>query len=320
MNYLKKQFLFVFLFFILSNSFCQDKITVTQSKLSLNSTIIEPFSGKDSINYKTRQKIFWYSSATAYTGLSIGLYHAWYKNYFGPKFHFFNDNNEWLQIDKVGHFYTTYQLSQGMYQSLKWAGLNNNKSLLYSSLISFGYMSTIEVFDGFSDSWGASVGDISANVMGVGMFLLNQHRQSFVQVKFSYHPTHFAQYRPNVLGSNAAERFIKDYNGQTYWLNLNIQKMTGAKKIPAWIDLSFGYGATGMIGGDANPTVDEQNNPYPAFQRHRQYYLSLDINPKQMKIKNKFLKTLVGSFNYIKIPFPALKYENKSFSLEPFYF
>jgi hypothetical protein len=37
-----------------------------------------------------------------------GLYFLWYQDYQGKKFHVFNDNSEWLQVDKVGHATTSY--------------------------------------------------------------------------------------------------------------------------------------------------------------------------------------------------------------------
>src|SRR4051812_42271731 len=44
------------------------------------------------------------TEATLYAGSLIGLNELWYKNYPRSSFHFFNDNKEWLQMDKVGHF------------------------------------------------------------------------------------------------------------------------------------------------------------------------------------------------------------------------
>ncbi len=45
----------------------------------------------------------------------VGLYSAWYSNYPQTNFHFFNDNNEWKQVDKVGHAYSAYIESYGKY-------------------------------------------------------------------------------------------------------------------------------------------------------------------------------------------------------------
>ena len=57
------------------------------------------FTPSDTFN----QKRFNYAlgiSATTYTGFSIGLYHAWYKQYPQGKFRLFNDGGEWNNLDK----------------------------------------------------------------------------------------------------------------------------------------------------------------------------------------------------------------------------
>src|SRR4051812_36262005 len=35
--------------------------------------------------------------------ISTGLYFLWYRKHPRSRFHFFNDNAEWLQVDKIGH-------------------------------------------------------------------------------------------------------------------------------------------------------------------------------------------------------------------------
>jgi hypothetical protein len=47
----------------------------------------------------------------------------------------------------------------------------------------------------------------------------------------SLHLTDYASKRPDVLGSNL-ERTIKDYNGQTYWLSVNLHSFFKQSKIP----------------------------------------------------------------------------------------
>ncbi|HVZ98292.1 MAG TPA: hypothetical protein VG847_15520, partial [Chitinophagaceae bacterium] len=34
---------------------------------------------------------------------TLGLQYLWYKKFPHSRFHFFNDNNEWLNMDKIGH-------------------------------------------------------------------------------------------------------------------------------------------------------------------------------------------------------------------------
>ncbi|OJU23360.1 MAG: hypothetical protein BGN92_03335 [Sphingobacteriales bacterium 41-5] len=52
-----------------------------------------------------------------------------------------------------------------------------------------GFLTVIEILDGFSNKWGFSWGDMAANVFGAGMFqgqqlLWNEQRIKF---KFSFH-------------------------------------------------------------------------------------------------------------------------------------
>ena len=85
--------------------------------------------------------------ALAYTGLSL----AWYKDYPRTKFHFFNDNHEWAQIDKAGHFLGGYSGGRGMIALFKWSGLSQKKAAIYGGLIGGMALVPIEVLDGFAD-------------------------------------------------------------------------------------------------------------------------------------------------------------------------
>ncbi|MFZ1847952.1 MAG: hypothetical protein WAU12_13630, partial [Saprospiraceae bacterium] len=71
-------------------------------------------------------------TATGLTGYGIGmvlLSKAWYKNRLTSDFHFFNDNGEWLQIDKVGNVYSAYTDSRIVYNMYKWAGVRESKAV-----------------------------------------------------------------------------------------------------------------------------------------------------------------------------------------------
>jgi len=86
-----------------------------------------------------------------------GLYFAWYKNYPQSSFHLFNDNNEWMHMDKIGHATTAYYISMIGYNSYCWAGLSSQKATIYGSLRSMAYLLNIEILDGFSSQWGFSL-------------------------------------------------------------------------------------------------------------------------------------------------------------------
>ncbi len=58
-----------------------------------------------------------------YTGTMIGLHQLWYKNEPSTVFHYFNDNEQWLFMDKVGHSMTSYYVGKVGYNTLRWSGV-----------------------------------------------------------------------------------------------------------------------------------------------------------------------------------------------------
>lgn len=129
---------------------------------------------QDSIRYPKRIALV-AGSNLALGGGSVALLSAvWYSDYPKSDFHFFNDGSNWLQMDKVGHAYTAYQLSKAEFEAWRWAGLSNNKATYLSSGIAWGYQFSVEVLDGVSSEWGFSVPDLCANTAGIGLFMAQQ--------------------------------------------------------------------------------------------------------------------------------------------------
>ncbi|MEI6122861.1 MAG: DUF2279 domain-containing protein [Bacteroidota bacterium] len=252
--------------------------------------------------------------ASLYAATIFGLNDLWYKKYDRSAFHFFNDGKEWQQMDKIGHAMTASTISSFCYYSYRWSGVKHKPALLYGCAVGLSYMTAIEILDGYSEGWGFSVPDMIANIAGTSFFLTQQllWKRQYMKMKISYHPTQFAQYRPNELGANGVQRFLKDYNGQTHWLSVGSSLFVPKKsKFPRWICISFGYGAEGMLGGFSNPTINDKGQPLPTFERYRQFYLSFDVDFSTIKTKSKFVRLLLLAVNAIKIPFPALEYNTK---------
>ena len=65
----------------------------------------------DTLNQKRLKTLVISEAAIGATAL-IGLNQLWYKDYPKSSFHFINDNNQWLQMDKLGHMYSTYHLGR----------------------------------------------------------------------------------------------------------------------------------------------------------------------------------------------------------------
>ena len=111
--------------------------------------------------------------------------------------------------------------------------------------------------DGFSEEWGFSWTDMAANAAGTGLYVGQQllWEEQRILLKYSFHRTQFAKQRPNILGNGLSEEFLKDYNGQTYWLSANINSFLKTESIPNWLNVAFGYGAEGMLTGEADDPI-----------------------------------------------------------------
>jgi hypothetical protein len=314
----KKYFLFVFVCLVtVNNSIAQDDSIKILPKVNDSAFVhIEPLRCPAKVSYSPNKKhlaLVVGAEAVLYGGSLIGLNQLWYKDYPRSSFHFFNDNEEWLQMDKIGHFTTSYYVGRVGVGLLKWSGVERKKAIWYGGMLGSVYQSTIEILDGYSSEWGFSVGDFAANTAGsflvVGQELAwNEQR---IVLKYSFRQSEFAAYRPNVLGKNLQENLLKDYNGQTYWLSVNPSSfMSNETKFPKWLNVAFGYGADGMTGGNFNPPYIYGNGNQSHFERVRQYYLSFDVDLTRIKTKSKFLKTVFYTVGFIKIPAPSVEFSN----------
>ncbi|MFT3680400.1 MAG: DUF2279 domain-containing protein [Ferruginibacter sp.] len=254
------------------------------------------------------------SEAAVSTAVMIGLHFLWYKKFPRSRFHLFNDNGEWLAMDKVGHAVTAYNVSAIQCDLMRWSGVENKKAAWIGGLTALGMQTIVEIFDGFSTHWGFSKGDMLANIAGSAIFTAQQIAwgDQRVKLKFSFHKTIFAKYNPKDLGSNIWQRWIKDYNGQTYWLSVNPYSfMKSNTSFPAWLNLNLGYGAEGMIGARTNPSKIGDKS-IPDFKRYRQFYLSLDADLKRIDKGNYKPQALLNLPNIFKIPAPAIEFRQDS--------
>ena len=261
------------------------------------------------------QRFAWSTASvgTVSIGSIYGLSKLWYSQENQGSFHLFNDAKNWMQMDKLGHSFSCYHVTRGLDALFSWTGLEKRKGILLAAGISFGYFTSIEVLDGFSESWGFSFSDIGFNALGIGLYVFQEHffKSQIFKPKFSFHQTRFAEQRPTVLGSNFAESLLKDYNGQTYWLSFSPQQM-GVQKWPSWLMISLGHSIRGRLKGDATS--------YEGITSHREFLFSLDLDLSQLKVKSKLLRGLLEALNTLKIPFPSLIYANGKMNARPIYF
>lgn len=277
----------------------------------------------DSLYCKERKIILYTASSTIYVSSMTGLYSLWYKDYPSSQFHFFNDNNEWLQMDKVGHFTTGYMLGKMGMEALRWSGTKPKKTVWFGGVVGLVFLTNIEIFDGFSSNWGFSTGDMAANVLGASAVISQEllWKEQRIKIKFSFHPSSYSTYNPSLLGKNVVQNIIKDYNGQTYWASINIHSfLSETSNFPKWLNVSLGYGAEGMIGASINPK-QINNNSIPDYPRYRKYYLSIDIDLTKLKTRSIILNKIFRVTNFIKIPSPTIMItEQGHIQLYPLFF
>lgn len=333
--YFCPMFLFIFRKIILSSllvcsyflgitpAYSQDtfKPDITLNKLEDSLNVSSSY--KNNSYNKKRMKLVAGANIIGYGGALAGLSVIWYSQQPQSGFHFFNDDNEWLQVDKTGHMYSAYLESNASMELWRWAGIGRKKSIWMGGLSGVAYQSVIEILDGFSSEYGFSPGDFAANMLGSAAFISQELAwdEQRIKIKFSchknnYHAQDLDARADQLYGKTLIERFIKDYNAQSYWLSANIHSFFPGSTLPRWLNVSAGYGANGMFGGTTNLALDKTGNVIfdrRDIKRYRQWYLSPDIDFTKIKTNKKGVKILLFVLNSFKFPAPALEYSNGTF-------
>lgn len=293
---LRLKFILILFLIITTSSFSQSKFD----------KFLTP---SDTLNNIRRTAV--YVSEAVIGGLTlVALNQLWYADYERSSFHTFNDNNEWLQMDKLGHVFSSYQLGRAGASVLNWSGASKKEQLLYGSTLGFTFLTAVEIFDGFSKEWGFSWGDMIANGAGTGLYIGQEllWKEQRITLKFSYHQTKYAAQNPDKLGDGPLEELLKDYNGQTYWLSFNLHSFFKNDLIPKWLNVAVGYGADGMVFIENEPVT----NFSASENAKRQFYLSLDVDLSRIETKSHVLRSIFDVLNVIKVPFPTLEFTDEN--------
>ena len=249
--------------------------------------------------------------AGIYAGSIYSLNQLWYKDFPRSSFHWHNDNSNWLQMDKLGHSFSSYQLGLLSMDIFRSYGISEKKSIWYGGTYGTVFLTTIEILDGFSKEWGASWGDLLANTFGTSLLVFQEiiWKEQRLQLKYSCLKSNYSDKNPELLGSSLSQQLIKDYNGQTIWLSANINSFIKESKLPYWLNIAFGYGVDGMIYSNSN--INEK----------RQFYISLDVDLRRVDTGNKFLNKTLKFLSFIKIPSPTILIDDFiKFKFSPFYY
>lgn len=258
------------------------------------------------------------------------LNQTWYSQYPRSAWKVFNDWSEWKQMDKLGHVYGTYVQGRASMEIWRWAGVPRKTRIWVGGLTGTAFQTLVEYMDGRSDAWGWSWGDIGANLLGsatlIGQELAwNEQR---VQLKLSFHPKQYAdpmlqQRSIDLFGKSWASRMLKDYNTQTYWASFRVKSFLKNARVPNWLCLAVGTGASGLWGGENNIKKDPSGNilfDRSDIPRRRQWYLSPDIDLTKIHSRKKWVRFALLTLSAFKVPLPTLEIEAGKWKLRPLYF
>ena len=234
-----------------------------------------------------RLNLFTTTVVVGYSATLVGLNYLWYADYPRSSFHTFNDIKEWQQIDKAGHTVTPYLEAFYIMHVMRWTGMEHKKAAIYAGLTAFMLQNTIEVFDGFSAGWGASVSDVAANFVGSAIMTSQELVWGEQRIRLKFLP-HFETYPAGELkqradqlyGTSLIVKTLKDYNSMNVWASINPASFNKNQRHLKWLNVAVGYGAGGMYGGFGNTWLDE-NGVYhdrTDVQRYRKVFLSLDVD------------------------------------------
>jgi uncharacterized protein YfiM (DUF2279 family) len=295
--------------------FSQDTIGVNTKAPPASIKLTDPSPKKERIYLAAGATVVGYTA-----GMAI-LANAWYKDYPRIPFHFFNDINDWLQVDKAGHVFSTYTAGRWSMELWRWAGLPRKQRIWIGGLSGAAFATMIEILDGQSEGWGFSLSDLAADFAGSGIFIAQELAwdEQRIQLKFSFHQNNYEdpelnQRAKTFFGAGMMESMLKDYNSQTYWASVNLKSFFKKSRLPAWLNISLGYGANGMFGGTQNIARDKDGVIIfnrTDVSRYRQWYLAPDIDLTKIKTKSKFLKTTFFLLNSLKFPTPSIGFSKK---------
>jgi hypothetical protein len=228
-------------------------------------------------------------------GIHIYQQNGWWKDNRAP-FHFQEDLNYGLWVDKVGHFYGATVFTFIARKAFEWTGLSERTSMWLGSGGALLFQTYIEIEDGFS-KWGFDRVDFAANFLGaawpVGRYYLPFMRN--VDVKFSYHPSQLLHSQGGIGFRGQQHLIFDDYEGQTLWLSIkvhNVLPKSAQDYWPPWLALAVGYGARDIASPRSYPVV----------------FLALDYDMSRIIPQDTwFLKTLGEALNFIHFPAPAVR-------------
>lgn len=209
-------------------------------------------------------------------------------------FHFENDFDYALNLDKFGHFAAGVMLGESFYEGYRWAGATEFQSYLFAGLSAMMTHVAIDVKDGYSPEWGFSIFDVLSGTLGGFYPMAERYIPIFkyIDLKWSYWINTDAYYDQSETGV-----FTDDYVNQTFWASFKPYRLLPAaarQYYPSWLAFAAGL------------SIDEKvftGEPHP----RREVYLALDYDLEAFRPQSRMARTIIKYLNYFKFPAPTIQ-------------
>ena len=170
----------------------------------------------------------------------------------------FGEDTKYGGMDKIGHAYTGYVVSQYFTQRIAHSVDDPTNAAITGALLGMGFQTYIEFFDGFSGGHGFSYEDLIADGIGAGFSFLRNTVPGLSEKH---------DFRMEYWGASDYHDWspVTDYDGQKYLLAL---KLSGFEKLEStplrFVELQAGYYTEGYTDQTRENDVDPKRVPYLA--------------------------------------------------------
>jgi hypothetical protein len=184
-------------------------------------------------------------------------------NWGTTSFHFANEgwfgrDTKYLGVDKLGHAYTAYLLSEYFTQRIAHSTEDRAGAALTGAVLGMGIQTYVEILDGFSDN-GFSPQDFVADGVGAGFSVLRNTIPGLAD-KLDFR----MEYIPS--GNDGSFQPFHDYTGQKYVLALKLSGFERFEDTPLrFVELQGGYYARGFTDAEEARGDQRQREPYVAI-------------------------------------------------------
>ena len=263
------------------------------------------YRSEDSVDLQLEIKPWRLAGVASFTLLAYGAAYGFVfkKGWWGDDergFHFENDFDYALNLDKFGHFAAGVVIGETFYEGYRWAGASEFQSYLFAGLTALATHIAIDIKDGFAPSWGFSIFDVLSG--GLGGFLPMAERYvplfKYIDLKWSYwiNTTIYYDKERHTAGGGV---FTDDYVNQTFWLSVKPYRLlpeAARKYYPSWLAIAVGL------------SIDEKvfmKKPHP--EPHREVYIAFDYDLEAFRPQSRLARTIVKALNYFKLPAPTIQ-------------